>query len=166
LIGDDSWQTECYTSLAAKNVDIVVAVMALPVREGSRKPWLGYTTAAPADVLTSDIGSLTQQQAWMKYGLAGRLVASRARIGVATFLRGRVWDMDTDGQIVAVVDGAVHEGPLVESSSVVSVYLPPAPAQPSPVDEVATPPPAAPTEKAKPQKKPGKAKAPKKAKKR
>lgn len=40
----------------------------------------------------SDVGHLTEGQAWDRYALLGRLASSRARYGVNTFQVGRLWE--------------------------------------------------------------------------
>lgn len=124
LICADSWYPDCYRALARDRVDLV-AVPSYASSDGSwSRTWAGYDGApAPADVDRQDIGRLREHEAWRKYALAGRMKASGARAGVNVFLRGRLWDLGSDGQTIAVTKEEIHLGPLVDGPAVVNLWI-------------------------------------------
>jgi hypothetical protein len=53
----------------------------------------------------TDVGVLTEAQAWRKYALAGRISQAGARCGINVFLRGELWDLAAHGGRATIVDG-------------------------------------------------------------
>ena len=111
LICADSWYPESYKKLESQNVDLIAVPSYIPESDVWDKPWQGYNGAsAPEDVDPSDVGRLTEGQAWRKYALAGRIQQARAKFGMGVFLRGSLWDLHTDGRsILAVSHGEAKE---------------------------------------------------------
>lgn len=97
LVCADSWYPESYQAI--KGVDIVLVNSYCAIDGTMDVPWGGYNGGlAPKDVDFNDIGLLTEKEAWLKYALPGRLAQSGAKVGANVFLRGRLWDLGTDGQ--------------------------------------------------------------------
>ncbi|WP_291787390.1 nitrilase-related carbon-nitrogen hydrolase [Cecembia sp.] len=97
LVCADSWYPEAYEAI--KGVDLVLVNSYCAVDGAMDVPWAGYNgTPAPHDVSLNDIGKISEQEAWKKYALPGRLGLSGAKHGVNVFLRGELWDLGTDGQ--------------------------------------------------------------------
>lgn len=137
LIGGDAWQPDGYTRFKAQNVDVVVALGWLPVNGGWQQPWSGFDGApVPADVAAGDVGTLKYSDAWVKYGLPGRLAGSGAKAGVAVYGRGRVWDMEMDGQPSVIKDGSANEVPHLAGPLLVNLWLGSAPASAPAPDKV------------------------------
>ena len=144
LIGADAWQPEPYVRYQAQSVDVVVALGWLPVNGGWQQSWSGYDSApVPAGVAAGDAGTLKYGAAWAKYGLPGRLATSGAKVGVAVFGRGRVWDMELDGQAAAIKDGSALEIPQRAGPLLVNLWLGTAPAASAPTPDKIGPAPAA-----------------------
>jgi len=62
------------------------------------EPWRGYNGQInPPEVEPSDIGHITERQAWLKYSLAGKIHATSAILGVNVFMAGQLWDIVTSG---------------------------------------------------------------------
>ncbi|MGY6742952.1 MAG: nitrilase-related carbon-nitrogen hydrolase [Cecembia sp.] len=104
LVCADSWYPEAYQAI--KGVDLVLVNSYCAVDGAMEVPWAGYNGApAPTDVDLSDIGEISEQEAWQKYALPGRIGLSGAKHGVNVFLRGELWDLGTDGQPFFIQNG-------------------------------------------------------------
>lgn len=106
LVCADSWYPESYHAIQGVEVILVNSYCAM---DGAMTiPWAGYNGApAPIDVDLADIGIISERQAWEKYALPGRIGISGATIGANVFLRGKLWDLGTDGQPFFIKDGQV-----------------------------------------------------------
>jgi predicted amidohydrolase len=101
LVCADSWYPQPYDRLHAQGVEILAVPSFITHHDVWDSPWGGYSGAsAPADVDVTDVGKLTEGQAWRKYALTGRIARSGARAGVNVFLRGEIWDLGSDGYSV------------------------------------------------------------------
>ena len=110
LICADSWYPESYERLRLLNTDII-AVPSYSTGKGiMATPWKGYNGyPAPSGTDLADIGQLTEEAAWDKYALTGRLASARATTGINVFLRGQLWDMQSDGHSKMVRNGQDHK---------------------------------------------------------
>ena len=108
LVCADSWYPESYQAIHGVEVVLVNSYCAI---DGAMDvSWAGYNGApAPIDVDLNDIGVLNERQAWEKYALPGRIGISEAEIGANVFLRGKLWDLGTDGQPFFIRDGKLLE---------------------------------------------------------
>ncbi len=106
LVCADSWYPELYEQLNQLNAEIVL-VNAYAAGDGAmRVRWKGYDGGEkPVDVQAEDIGTILESEAWKKYALPGRIKTTRATVGVNVFLRGRLWDLGSDGQPFFVYNG-------------------------------------------------------------
>jgi predicted amidohydrolase len=109
LICADSWYPAPYQQLKRQGVALVVVPSSITTPGLWDRPWRGYNGAPiPADVDHSDVGHLTEGQAWRKYALAGRIASAGATHGMNVFLHSRLWDISGDcGQALAVSQGNV-----------------------------------------------------------
>jgi predicted amidohydrolase len=121
LICADSWYPASYEALAAHGVDII----AVPNNLGGwHKPWGGYLTPpVPDDVDATDIGRLTEEEAWLKYALAGRMGRSGARVGMQVFFHGRLWDQISEGQSIILKENQLIEAPDVPGAALINVWV-------------------------------------------
>jgi predicted amidohydrolase len=104
LVCADSWYPDAYEAI--RGVDLVLVNSYCAIDGAMDVPWAGYNGSfAPEDVDLSDIGQLSEKQAWEKYALPGRIGLSGAKNGVNVFLRGELWDLGTDGQPFFIRDG-------------------------------------------------------------
>lgn len=111
LVCADSWYPESYEAI--KGVELVLVNSYCAVDGAMEIPWAGYNGApTPSDVDHSDVGKISENEAWQKYALPGRISLSGAKHGVNIFLRGELWDLGTDGQPFFV-----HHGNLVPIQS-------------------------------------------------
>lgn len=106
LVCADSWYPESYEAI--EGVDLVLVNSYCAVDGAMELPWAGYNGApAPSDVDLSDIGHISEQEAWEKYALPGRIGISGAKNGANVFLRGQLWDLGTDGQPFFISNGSL-----------------------------------------------------------
>ncbi|MEQ8416663.1 MAG: nitrilase-related carbon-nitrogen hydrolase [Imperialibacter sp.] len=106
LICADSWYDDVYRVIADMNVDFVVVPSYLAGENVWKQPWKGYNGAQPpANVSPDDIGTLTEGQAWQKYGMLGRAPEFGIQTGLNIFLRGQLWDLGTDGNPLVLSEG-------------------------------------------------------------
>jgi hypothetical protein len=126
LLCADAWYPESHAVLRGRGAELV-AVPAFADGDGSwGARWQGYNGApAPADVESADVRRLREAEAWLKYGLAGRLRAGGARAGITVFLRGALWDLGSDGQTIAVAAGGrVERGAhLIAGAALFNLWL-------------------------------------------
>ncbi|HRJ31655.1 MAG TPA: carbon-nitrogen hydrolase [Cyclobacteriaceae bacterium] len=106
LVCADSWYPESYAQISQLKVDVVLVNSYCSGENTMAMKWNGYDGGdEPVDVNHDDIGKLTEQEAWIKYALPGRLKSSGATIGVNIFLRGNLWDLGSDGMPFFIKDG-------------------------------------------------------------
>lgn len=125
LICADSWFPEPYEVLRRKGAELL-AVPSYAYPENSwTKPWGGYMASvpSPADAAADGYHRLSEGEAWLRYALAGRMGASGARQGINVFLRGRLWDLGSDGHSVAVDEHGVTEVGHVEGAALLNHWL-------------------------------------------
>ncbi|MBN1248783.1 MAG: hypothetical protein JXC32_14075 [Anaerolineae bacterium] len=111
MICADAWYPASYTHLQSQGVELL-AVPSHAAKVGAwHRLWDGYDGAPmPDDVDPSDVGRLTEAEAWNRYALAGRMADSGARAGINVFLGGKLWDLGTEGASMMV---AADQAPVV-----------------------------------------------------
>jgi predicted amidohydrolase len=110
LICADSWFPQSYETLKSRGVDFIgVPSFGAGTPETWYEPWKGYDGwPLPSDVDPHDVNHIDEEQAWLKYAMAGRITESGAQRGVNVFLRGDLWNVDIDGGRATVInDGKV-----------------------------------------------------------
>lgn len=124
MICADSWFPESYQAVAKKQAAVVLVPSYTQPNHAMDQPWLGYSGfAAPTDTDTLDIGKISLREAWMKYTLPGRIKSSGASAGVNVTLRGRLWNLGTDGEFIVVSKDSVYTGKPTDGASMVCLYL-------------------------------------------
>ncbi len=117
LVCADSWYPEAYEAI--KGVDLVLVNSYCAIDGAMEVPWAGYNGApAPADVDLSDIGEISEREAWQKYALPGRIALSGAKNGANVFLRGELWDLGTDGQPFFIRNGILLRSQAAEKGGI------------------------------------------------
>jgi hypothetical protein len=117
LICADSWYPE------------LLAVPSYATGDGLwGKPWAGYNGGAmPGDVDKNDVGKITEREAWKKYAMGGRVASAHIGFGVNVFLRGKLWDLGSDGETVVTGDGHVLDGSPINieqaGASITNVWI-------------------------------------------
>ena len=124
LICADSWYPDVYDVLRHKGCDLIVVPNNLTPAAIWQQPWHGYDPGpTPADVDKADVGRLTEGEAWLKYALAGRLARAGATHGLHVFLRGRLWDLGSDGRSIYIHNKAITQANHVPGASLTNFWL-------------------------------------------
>lgn len=123
LICADAWYTESYQALAGK-VDLVVVPSYSTGDRSWSDPWPGYQShPVPKDVVPSDVGGIRERDAWLAYAMPARIAASGAEHGLNVFLRGKLWDLGSDGHTIATRGREAHQGPDVDGAALFNVWI-------------------------------------------
>ncbi len=124
LVCADSWYPQCYTALRTSGAELLAVPSYLSPYGVWNKPWGGYNGGIlPADIDPHDVGRITEGQAWQKYALAGRTGSAGFHAAVNVFLRGKFWEMGTDGRSVAALGNETLLGPKTDAAALVNVWL-------------------------------------------
>lgn len=107
LICADSWYPDTYQQIQRASPEVLLVPSYCAGNGTMATLWKGYDgDAPPSDVDLSDIGSIQEKQAWIKYALPGRINNSKM-IGINVFLRGNLWDLGTDGDPFIVANDSL-----------------------------------------------------------
>lgn len=99
LVCADSWYPESYEHIRHLGADVILVNSYCTGNDAMQNYWSGYDGYYwPDDIDEEDIYEITEQEAWIKYALPGRIQSSHAKHGVNVFLRGELWNLGTDGQ--------------------------------------------------------------------
>ena len=124
LICADSWYADIYEALAPQKPQLLAVPNNQTPAGCWSKPWPGYNPGPPpADVDLNDVGTLTEGEAWLKYGLGGRLASAGAAAGMHVFFHGRLWDQSADGHTIMVTSEGIMEAPHVEKAALTNLWL-------------------------------------------
>lgn len=97
----DSWYPEVYDQYSDQGLDILLVNSYCGGNSTMSKPWNGYNgSEAPNGVDLKDIQKITEEDAWLKYAMAGRIGALDSIPAVTTFLNGNLWDLGSDGKAI------------------------------------------------------------------
>jgi len=127
LICADAWFPQNYQELSSKKA-LVVLVPAYSAGNGlwSTK-WQGYNKLKERDVTPNDVNSLdidkiTEGEAWYKYTLVHSQKAG-IKTAIAVFLRGKIWNLGTDGRSFIWTDGQIKSVPKTDGPVIFNVDL-------------------------------------------
>ncbi|MDZ4714795.1 MAG: nitrilase-related carbon-nitrogen hydrolase [Cytophagales bacterium] len=99
LVCADSWYPASYERISALGADVILVSSFCTGQDTMQQPWMGYDgSETPPDVNPEDAYRLTEREAWEAYALPARIKKTQASVGVNVFLRGKLWDLGTDGQ--------------------------------------------------------------------
>lgn len=125
LICADAWYPLAYSVLRRQQVDLILVPSFKTMEARLDKVWEGYNNhPVPEDVDLNDIGKLTEEQAILKYSLAGRMNSSGAKCGMNVFLRGTLWDMATDGYTISTDNRGLYKGSYVSGAALFNQWIP------------------------------------------
>jgi len=124
LICADSWFPAAFKSLEGKD-PLIIAVPSFTQHDNAmQQPWDGYSGfPMPPDVDSTDRGKITLRDAWLKYTLPARIKSTSAVFGINVTLRGKLWDMGSDGEFIAVSKDSVHTGYPGKGASMINMYI-------------------------------------------
>jgi hypothetical protein len=124
LICADAWQPATYQRLTEQRAELLAVPSFLSGDQSWQQPWAGYNGLRPPDdVDPDDVGVLNEGDAWLKYGLPGRLDKSGIRHAVAVFLRGHLWELGSAGHTLVMHEGELQEAPDVDGGALVNLWL-------------------------------------------
>ncbi len=124
LICADSWYPDTYAALRPQGVQFVVVPSYLVPAGIWESPWRGYgRDRTPNDVDLRDLKTITEKEAWLKYALAGRVHLAGCHVGINVFLRGSLWDFDSDGSSVAVWEGGHYMSRATDAAVLLNLWL-------------------------------------------
>ncbi len=122
LVCADSWYPEAYQTARQEKAEIILVPSYCTGNGTMDLLWKGYSGyPEPADTELSDIGKLTENQAWKKYALPGKIKNTSAQVGMNVFLKGELWDLGTDGQPLVVKDGKLLQVNPAEKAGIWSL---------------------------------------------
>lgn len=122
----DAWYPEVYRKLGQQQIDLLAVPSFVGGDSAWTKRWNGYNGApTPTDVANADIGTLTEREAWLKYGMTGRISGTNIPVGVNVFLRGDLWKMGSDGHTLLWHQAQPQETitPASATGSLVNIWL-------------------------------------------
>lgn len=124
LICADAWNPPAYAALQQQGARLL-AVPSYSAGDGLwATPWGGYNgSGAPADVLKTDVGGLSEGQAWIKYAMPGRAPAAGIAAGLNVFLRGELWDLGSDGATIRVSGRESGRGEMLQGAVLTNLWL-------------------------------------------
>ncbi|MDE2135293.1 MAG: carbon-nitrogen hydrolase [Alphaproteobacteria bacterium] len=124
LICADSWYPLSYRRIAEEHAQLLAIPSYSTVDNSWAAPWPGYDGApAPADVDRRDIKTITLGEAWLKYSMGGRAAAAGIEAGVNVFLRGKFWDLGTDGDTISFRGGNASRVPERHGAVLLNQWL-------------------------------------------
>jgi len=124
LVCADSWFPESYTSVDQEGLELIAVPSYTQTDHSMASKWSGYSGFdAPKDVDTTDIGKITLREAWLKYTMPQRIRSTRAGYGMTVSLRGKLWDLGTDGELIVYNKGEVFCPPPGEGASMVNLWI-------------------------------------------
>jgi hypothetical protein len=124
LVCADSWYPEPYSALKNRGADLLVVPSYSSPDSLWSTDWKGYNGAPfPADVDRSDVGRISEGEAWKKYAIGKRSGEAGIQNGINVFLRGSLWDLGSDGHTLYVRRGVLGEHPAPTGASIVCLWL-------------------------------------------
>ncbi len=124
MICADSWYPESYKTVDQDGLELIAVPSYTTVDHSMKSDWVGYSGFnEPDDVDTIDIGKITLRDAWLKYTMPSRISTTRARYGMTVSLRGKLWDLGTDGELIVYNRGKVFCPSPMEGASIVNLWI-------------------------------------------
>lgn len=125
LLGEDAWYPDAWRAVHdSKPVVAISPYWSSPLGAWADR-WGGYSGfERPPDVPREDEKELLLSEAFFEHGLPGRIADHGVSEGVTVPLRGRLFDLDTDGAIIGVLRSVATEGPLVDAPVLMNLWLP------------------------------------------
>jgi predicted amidohydrolase len=123
LICADSWFAAAYDILKKQGVTFIAVPSYIAHNQALSQPWQGYSGFDTPAEAQADIQKITEGEAWLKYALAGKFRLTNAKNAMNVFLRGKLWDIGSDGGTILVQEGQVQTLKNQEGASIVCQWL-------------------------------------------
>ncbi len=135
LVCADAWYPAAYASAQQAGAQLIAVPSFSAGNNAWSAPWGGYNGApTEKDVAPTDIGKLTEGEAWLgkltegeawrKYAMVGRAPRYGMDYGVNVFLRGTLWDLGSDGSTLALQAGKTVPSALAANAVLTTLWLP------------------------------------------
>lgn len=120
-IGVDSWHPDLYDELPETKVMLVPSFLTDVTWD---EPWRGYDgEEAPDDIDPTDIGNITEGEAWEKYGLPYHAKKHNIKWGMNVFFKGQLWDIKGEGRAIILENGITHVVPETEGGAIYNLWI-------------------------------------------
>jgi hypothetical protein len=124
MICADSWYPESYKTVKQEGLQLIAVPSYTTIDKSMGTKWVGYSGFdEPADVDTTDIGKISLRDAWLKYTMPERIRTINTPFGMTVSLRGKLWDLGTDGELIVYNRGQVFCPQPMEGASMVCLWL-------------------------------------------
>lgn len=124
MICADSWYPEVYEKIMQQQVNVIAVPAYSPSAHAMQSTWKGYSGfQTPADVNQQDIGKISLRDAWLKYTMPTRIQKMNTPYGMTVSLRGKLWDLGADGELMIYQKGTVICPKPMEGASMVCMWL-------------------------------------------
>jgi predicted amidohydrolase len=124
MICADSWYPDSYKSVEQDGLQLIAVPSFTQTDHSMGTKWVGYSGFdEPADVDTTDIGKITLRDAWLKYTMPSRIGSINTPYGMTVSLRGNLWDLGTDGELIVYDHGKVFCPAPMPGASMVSLWI-------------------------------------------
>jgi predicted amidohydrolase len=124
MICADSWYPETYQAVKQSSLQFIAVPSYSPSDGSMLRSWSGYSGFdTPADVQNRDIGNISLRDAWLHYTMPTRIREIHVPFGMTVSLRGRLWDLGSDGELIVYNRGEVICPPPMKGASMVCLWL-------------------------------------------
>lgn len=124
IICADSWYAKIYKHFQSKNCALIAVPSFMTPAGQMLSKWQGYSGYSnPEDIDTEDINKISERQAWEKYAMPGRFNKYKFRAGVNVFMRGKLWDITTDGLGYSFVEKSLYKDQMLNTSILTNVQF-------------------------------------------
>lgn len=124
MICADAWFPESYQAMQQAAPHFIAVPSFTPSENSMQHSWTGYSGFdTPADVQKKDIGKISLRDAWLKYTLPARIRSLNTPFGMTVSLRGKLWDLGADGELIVYNRGEIICPPPMQGASMVCLWL-------------------------------------------
>jgi hypothetical protein len=124
MICADSWFPESYQAVNTDSLVLIAVPSYTQTDLSMGTKWVGYSGFdEPRDVDTTDIGKITLRDAWLKYTMPKRITSIGTPYGMTVSLRGKLWDLGTDGELIVYNRGQVFCPPPTKGATMCNLWL-------------------------------------------
>jgi predicted amidohydrolase len=120
----DSWYPDAYKAVIQDSLQLIAVPSFTQSDNSMGTAWIGYSGFdVPADVDTMDIGKISLREAWLKYTMPERIKSTHTPYGMTVSLRGQLWDLGTDGELIIFNRGNVICPAPMKGASMVNLWI-------------------------------------------
>ncbi|NDC77934.1 MAG: hypothetical protein EBZ67_08695 [Chitinophagia bacterium] len=123
LISEDAWRQEGYAGVSGRDAIVIVPEF-FSADSALSKPWsrTGLSNREKAQEALSR-SAPTLSEAILRYGMTAKVSASPSLLGMLVPLRGRLWDLGSDGGIIAAGKAGLHVGENLKGATMMNLNL-------------------------------------------